>query len=60
MEFFEDNRRELYNLREDPGEKSNLASKLPEKAEQLQARLHAWRKETAAKMPAPNKPVQQD
>jgi arylsulfatase A-like enzyme len=56
LEFFEDNRVELYNLREDVSEKTNLARKLPDKATQLQASLHKWRKEIGAPMPAVHKP----
>jgi len=54
MEFFEDGRLELYNLREDIGEKRNLVGKLPEKAKELQADLHEWRKRVNAPMPEPN------
>jgi arylsulfatase A-like enzyme len=57
LEFFEDGRLELYHLKDDIGEKSNLAATLPEKAKDLHARLGAWRKEVGAPMPAPNKPV---
>jgi hypothetical protein len=32
-------------LAEDTGEKHNLAEKLPEKADELQKRLAAWRKD---------------
>lgn len=57
LEFFEDGRLELYHLKDDIGEKTNLAAKLPEKAKELHAKLGAWRKEVGAPMPAPNKPV---
>ncbi len=56
LEFFEDGRLELYNLREDVGEKRNLAERMPDKAKELRARLVAWRKEVKAPMPTPNKP----
>ncbi len=55
MEFFEDSRLELYNLREDIGEVKNLAKELPGKAKELHARLVAWRKDVGAKMPTPHK-----
>lgn len=55
LEFFEDNRLELYNLREDLSENDDLAGKLPDKAAQLRTRLHKWRKEVGAKMPTPRK-----
>jgi arylsulfatase A-like enzyme len=54
MEFFEDGRLELYNLRDDIGEQHNLATKMPEKTKQLHARLIAWRKEVKAPMPTAN------
>ncbi|MFA6561452.1 MAG: sulfatase [Verrucomicrobiia bacterium] len=56
MEFFEDNRLELYNLKDDLGEKTNLAATMPEKAKELHDKLVAWRKSVNAPMPAPNKP----
>ena len=51
MEFFEDGRLELYNLREDPGERNNLAESMPDKAAELQARLHAWQRQIGAQTP---------
>jgi hypothetical protein len=56
MEFLEDGRLELYNLRDDIGETNNLAKAMPEKAAELHARLIAWRKEVSAPMPKANKP----
>lgn len=55
MEFYEDSRLELYNLREDTGEMKNLATVQPDKARDLHAKLVAWRKDTGAKTPAPHK-----
>ena len=43
---------QLFNLKNDPGEQNDLARKQEEKAKELTARLHAWRKEVGAKMPA--------
>jgi arylsulfatase A-like enzyme len=60
MEFFEDHRLELYNLRDDIGEKTNLAVKMPDKAKELHAKMIAWREAIKAPMPVPNtdiKPV---
>jgi arylsulfatase A-like enzyme len=51
LEFFEDGRLELYNLKDDLGEKHNLADKLPDKVKELHAKLQAWRKEMNAPMP---------
>ena len=54
MEYLEDGHLELYNLREDIGEKKNLAAEMPDKAKALHARLVAWRAEVKAPMPAKN------
>ena len=54
MEFLEDNRLELYNLREDPSERNDLAQKNPQKTAELRDKLHAWRKQVNALMPANN------
>lgn len=54
IEFFDDMRVELYNLREDLGERRNLAETMPAKVAELRSRLHAWRVETAAQMPSRN------
>lgn len=51
IEFFDTNEVELYNLRKDIGEKKNLASREPERAERMRKRLAAWREETGARMP---------
>jgi len=53
MEFLEDGRLELYNLREDAGETRNLARERPDKAAELRTRLLAWRSEVQAPMPRP-------
>ena len=55
MEYLEDGRLELYNLKDDLGETKNLATTNPDKAKELHERLIAWRKETKAPMPTPNK-----
>jgi len=55
MEYLEDGRLELYNLKDDLGETKNLATANPDKAKELHERLIAWRKETKAPMPSPNK-----
>ena len=54
MEFLEDGRLELYNLREDIGESKNLASAQPERAKALHAKLVAWREAIKAPMPTAN------
>lgn len=54
LEFYEDGRWELYNLKEDLNERNNLAEKRPKQAAALQARLDAWRRATQAQMMLPN------
>ena len=44
IEFYADNRVELYNLDEDISERNDLASKMPEKAAELRKMLDTWRK----------------
>ena len=54
MEFFEDGRLELYNLKDDIGESKNLAQQMPEKTQELHAKMIAWRKAIRAPMPTKN------
>ncbi len=54
IEFFEDSRLELYNLRDDIGEQHNLVEQMPEKAEELREAMVVWRQEIRAPVPAPN------
>ncbi len=54
IEFFGDEKLELYNLRTDIGERHDLSRQYPEKVKELLARLKAWRKSVDAKMPRPN------
>ena len=51
LEFFDDQSVELYNLREDIGEKMNLPKQKPGLAMRLKAQLQAWRADTKAAMP---------
>ena len=53
IEFFEDNRLELYNLNDDIGEKNDLSKVLPDKTAELHTILKKWRMETGAAMPVP-------
>ncbi len=55
MEYFEDGRLELYNLKDDIGEKNNLAQTMPDKAKELHAKMLTWRQDIKAPMPTPNK-----
>lgn len=54
IEFFEDMRLELYNLRQDISEERNLAEELPDVTRRLHALLVAWREAVEAKLPQSN------
>jgi arylsulfatase A-like enzyme len=54
IEWFEDMRVELFNLREDVSEKHDLAAAMPEKVAALRRQLHQWREDINAAMPTPN------
>lgn len=54
VEFYEDDRVELYNLRDDLSESQDLASAMPERAAELRRMLHDWRTHLGAQMPTPN------
>jgi arylsulfatase A-like enzyme len=54
VEFYEDARMELYNLKTDVGETKNLAASQPDKAAELRARLAAWRNAVGAQPPVAN------
>jgi arylsulfatase A len=54
LEFFEDGRLELYDLKHDPGESKNLAAAEPTLAADLLSALKAWRGKVGARMPTPN------
>ena len=54
IEWFENGRLELYNLKRDIGEKNNLVDKYPKIVKRLHNKLIAWRKEVDAKYPSPN------
>jgi arylsulfatase A len=54
IEFFEDNRVELYNLRDDIGEANDLADAEPDRARAMQQALAEWRESVNAAMPTPN------
>jgi arylsulfatase A-like enzyme len=54
IEFFEDDRVELYNLDEDPGESNDLAAAMPKLAAELRAQLDAWQTAVGARFPKSN------
>lgn len=50
IEFFEEQKIELYNLSEDEEEEHNLAQKFPEKVKELHSKLETWRNDVGAMM----------
>ncbi len=54
IEYFEDGRVELYNLKEDLSETTDLAARMREKAAELRKMLADWRESVGAVMPTPN------
>jgi len=53
IEWYENNSVELYNLKDDIGEKNDLSTRMPKKAAELQRLLHRWLKQTKANVPTP-------
>ena len=54
LEYYEDGHVELYNLAADLGESKDLAVEMPEKAQELKAKIQAWRESVDAKLPTVN------
>jgi len=54
VEFFETGKVELYNLKDDPGEKTDIADKETERATKLREKLKSWRQSIGAQLPTPN------
>jgi arylsulfatase A len=54
VEFYDTGRRELFDLKKDVRESTNLAGKLPERVRELATKLAAWRESVGAAMPSPN------
>ena len=54
IEFYETGRRELFNLAKDMRESNNLIEQNADIANDLHAKLVAWRESVGAKMPMPN------
>ncbi len=53
LHFYETDGVELYNLRNDPGETSNLAHSQPDQAARLRRQLDGWRTAVGAQPPVP-------
>ena len=60
IEFFEDGKIELYNLKDDIGEKNDLAGTMPDKAEQLHRMLVEWRSPGSRREEPAIRPQRQD
>jgi len=54
IEFYEDGRRELFDVKRDISEGRNLAAEKPDVVKELAAKLATWRTEVGARMPTPN------
>jgi arylsulfatase A-like enzyme len=54
IQHFENGAHELYNLRDDIGEETNLADKMPEQVLELGRRLHEWQNSVNAQWPTYN------
>jgi arylsulfatase A-like enzyme len=54
VRFYEDGRRELYNLRADEGETTDLAAREPDRVAALTEKLDAWLASVGAQLPTPN------
>ena len=54
IEWYEDGSLELFNLKTDLGETTNLAGDMPDKVRELREKLEKWRSEVGAVMPSEN------
>ena len=54
VEFYEDGKVELYDLKADVGETKDLAAEMPDRARELRKKLAEWRASVGAQMPTPN------
>ena len=54
LEYYEDDRLELFNLKHDPGETKNLSTANSVLAKRLRMELDVWRKKVGAQLPEPN------
>ncbi|MDD2798040.1 MAG: sulfatase [Bacteroidales bacterium] len=54
IEFYESNKVELYDIKNDIGEKKDLSNSLKEKTSQLYSALKNWKKRVDAELPIPN------
>lgn len=54
IQFYEDDHTELFDLKNDPGERANLVLKQAPQAAKLQKLLTDWQRSVSASMPKPN------
>jgi arylsulfatase A-like enzyme len=54
VEQFEDGRLELYNLKDDPSEQTDVASSEPSRVAAMRGKLESWRRDVGASMPRAN------
>ncbi len=54
IEFFEDGKLELYNLREDLSETTDLAARDPARTRRMHKMLQQWKEDIEAVIPEPN------
>jgi arylsulfatase A-like enzyme len=54
IEFYEEDKVELYNLKDDLSETQDLAESKPDMTQRLLGMLHQWQEKTGARMPQPN------
>ncbi len=54
IHYWEDGHDELYNLKQDPGERQDVSGAHPDRAKQMSARLLAWLSEVDANLPFPD------
>jgi len=54
IERYEFGRLELYDLKNDVGERKNLAKRFPDRADRMRSMLVRWRQSVRANMPKPN------
>jgi arylsulfatase A-like enzyme len=54
IEWYEDQRIELFHLADDPGERADRAARETARAEALRDELHAWQRQVSARFPTPN------
>lgn len=60
IKYYEDNRLELYDLKNDIKEKHDLSDTMPEKTAEMHQKLNNWLEKEGAKLPIPNSEYKQN